>query len=347
MKFQKISAEELNKYSERSECGNFMQSAERGQLRERMGYKSHLLGIKNGNGKVIAAGLLVEKKDSHEAWIQNGPLLDWDNDDIVQYFLCETVKYCKKLNVYSLEIYPPVLLSIRDYDGRIKKSFNRSELIDIFKSNGFRHMGLTKLIDFKALRWMFVKNLDGCKDARGIELTFNASTRKKYHQTQRNLEIHVLKDKTELEKWILPLLSSNAKNNLKTRDLKYFEDLWDTFGDKATFVEARLKDTGEIVSSELDIWHKNECVAFLAGTEDKLKKYNGVTAIKGWQFEECLRRGQKRANLYGIDGIFSDDNNLLKSKIGFGGEIEEYIGGFIMVLHPVKRFFSRLIRKIL
>lgn len=343
MKFQIITPEEFTSYANQSKYSNFMQSTERDLLRRRMGYSTHLVGVKEDD-QILAVGLLVKK--DHEAWLQNGPLLDWTNTDLIDFFLKNLLEFCKNHDIFEVEVYPPVLLSIRDDKGDVLQSFDQKELFRIFSENGFHHMGFSEKLEFKALRWMFVKDLSSIHDMREAELSFNSSTRKKYHQTKRNLDIYVLQDKSELKRWIIPLQESNAKNHIKTRDLKYFEDFWDAFGDQASFVEARLKETGETVSSELDIWHKNESVAFLAGTISSLKKYNGITAIKGWQIEECLKRGQKRANFYGIDGIFTEDNNLLNAKKGFHGEVEEYIGGFKKTIHPVKYATHRISGKI-
>jgi lipid II:glycine glycyltransferase (peptidoglycan interpeptide bridge formation enzyme) len=44
----------------------------------------------------------------------------------------------------------------------------------------------------------------------------------------------------------------------------------------------------------------------------------------------------KRANFYGIDGDFSENNKLLEFKSGFGVDIEEYVGGFRLILQPGK-----------
>ena len=324
-------------------CGNFMQSAERRRLRESMGYHAACLGLKESD-KIIAAGLLVEK--NHEAWLQLGPILDWDNLNLVERFIKGIMEYCNAHHICELEIYPPVLLSIRDCDGNRLESFDRTKLFDLFKRLGFTHMGFTEKLDFKALRWMFIKDLTGLATPRDIELTFNSSTRKKYHQTLRALDIHVLSDKAELSEWLEPLRESNEKNGIKTRSLKYFEQLWDAFGDSASFVEARLKDSGEVVSSELDIWTPQESVAFLAGTKTDLKKHNGITLIKGWQLEECLRRGQTRANFYGVDGIFTADNPLLRAKSGFRGNVEEYVGGFKIVLRPTSYYLGKVKRKL-
>ena len=49
-----------------------------------------------------------------------------------------------------------------------------------------------------------------------------------------------------------------------------------------------------------------------------------------------MKRGVKRANFYGIDGDFSENNKLLEFKSGFGVDIEEYVGGFRLILQPGK-----------
>ena len=84
------------------------------------------------------------------------------------------------------------------------------------------------------------------------------------------------------------------------------------------------------------IYHPNEVVSFISGTTQRYKKLNGMTYLQDWLLDDCLRRGVKRANFYGIDGIFTDDNKLLEFKSGFGVDIEEYVGGFRLILRPGK-----------
>lgn len=343
MKFCLLDKKEYADFESKNPYGNCMQMAERAKLRERMGFQSFLTGVKEDD-KVIVAGLLVEKNG--EVWVQIGPVLDWENEKLIKFFIKKCVEFCREHKFVEIEIFPPVVLSVRNDKGEVIKKFDRKKIFEIFRSCGFEHMGFTDGTEFKALRWMFVKDLSGFKDMREAELSFSASTRKKWHQTERKLDVYKLQNREELKDWIQPLLDSNARNGIKTRDLKYFEDLWDCYGDKVMFLEARRKETGEIVASEVDFWHKNELVAFLAGITEEFKKDNGSTAIKGWQIEECLKQGQKRLNLYGVEPDFSEKNPLLKFKSGFNGVVEEYVGGFKMILRPGRYYWGRLTRKI-
>ena len=343
MHFTELSRTEFTKFESKQPNGNFFQSVARADLRCKMGFHTFLVGVK-AKKQVLAAAMIVER--DHEAWIQIGPILDYDNLELLNFFLDQIKVYAKAQNFIKLEIFPPVVLSLREQDGSDIERYNRDAIFQAFRSHGFQHEGFTTEIENKANRWMFIKDLTGIKDLRAAELTMNSSTRKKLHKTRRELDIHILKDKSELKEWIHALEDSDARNGVRTRQVKYFEDLWDSFGKDAIFVEARRKDNGELVSSEVDIFHPNEMVAFIAGTVEKNKRYNGSTAIKGWNIEECLRRGYTRLNLYGMKGIFSPNNPLLYFKAGLHGYTEEYIGGFCLILSHSRLLLNKIRRRL-
>ena len=359
MEFVTLTPEEFTDFEKNHPLGNFYQSYSRAKLRQKMGWQTYLLGIKDKN-KVKAAALLIAKDG--RALIQMGPILNYetveepfpgspakpykDATSALDFFLKSLKTFAKQHDFLTLEVFPPLLLSLRALDGTKTKEWNRQKIFETFKKQGFKHEGFTTKIDNKANRWMFSKDLTGLKTLRDIELTMNASTRKKLHKTSRELDIKVLTDKSELKEWLTALEESDKRNGVHTRTVKYFEDLWDAFGKDAIFVEARRKDNGELVSSEVDIIHPNEMVAFVAGTIEKNKHFNGSVAIKGFNLEKCLELNQTRLNLYGMEGDFSPENPLLYFKSGLGGISEEYIGGFRLVLRPFKLFLTKIRRRL-
>lgn len=359
MEFIELTPEEFTKFERNHPLGNFYQGTARAKLRQKMGWNTYLLGAKDK--KVVkAAALLIEK--NHEALIQMGPILDYsDQPDIfpgspakphknptktLDFFLENLKKFAKDHGFIQFEIFPPLLLSLREIDGSKTKSWDRKKVFELFERHGFKHEGFTTKIENKANRWMFSKDLTGLKTLRDAELSLNSSTRKKLHKTSRELDIKVLTKKSELKEWLTALEESDKRNGVHTRDVKYFEDLWDAFGKDAIFVEARRKDNGELVSSEVDILHPNEMVAFVAGTIEKNKHYNGSVAIKGFNIEKCLALNQTRLNLYGMEGDFTPNNPLLHFKSGLKGISEEYIGGFKLVLSPTKMFIRKVRRRL-
>ena len=62
-----------------------------------------------------------------------------------------------------------------------------------------------------------------------------------------------------------------------------------------------------------------------------------MTFLQDWTLNNTIERGYKRINFYGLSGDFSKNNHLLEFKSGFGVVIEEYVGGFSLILDP-KRY---------
>ncbi len=343
MNFCTLSESEFANFEEKNPFGNVMQTVERAKLRERMGFSCFLLGVKK-NDEVLAAGLAVEKNG--EVWVQIGPILDWGDKKLVRVFLKGILDFCREKRFSELEIFPPVLLSMRNIEGEVMKEYNEKKVFEVFDECGFKHLGFTTKVENKALRWMFVKDLSELSTIEDIEASLRSNLRTKIRKARRELDVYILKDKNELKDWICPLRDSNERNGVPTRNLGYFENIWDVFGKKALFIEARQKENNAIVASELCFIRQNEFLLFLAGLKAEYKNKNGIVAIKDWELQECLRRGITRLNFYGIEADFSKNNRLLEFKSSFNGIVEEYIGGFKIVLNPWRYFLNKIRKRL-
>ena len=344
MKFVELSEKEFRGFESKNPQGNIMQTVERARLREEMGYATYLVGLKDKD-EIKAAGLIVERNG--EGWMQLGPILDWGEIGVVKKFLEGYLEFAKKKNFIEIEVFPPVLLSVRSVKGEKLKEFDRAKLFGIFKNLGFAHMGMTTKIEYKANRWMCVKDLREIDTIDEARATYKKNVRNKLRKVSKELEVHVLTKKEELREWIKALESSNQKNKVhSSRGVWYYEQIWDKYGNDVQFMVVRKKDDKDIVSSRVVFYRPNEVVTFVSGTVQKYKKLNGMTVMQDWQIGECLKRGIKRLNFYGMEGDFSENNRLLEFKSGFGVEVEEYIGGFRYVLRPVRYNLQRLKRKI-
>jgi lipid II:glycine glycyltransferase (peptidoglycan interpeptide bridge formation enzyme) len=59
---------------------------------------------------------------------------------------------------------------------------------------------------------------------------------------------------------------------------------------------------------------------------------------------DALKRGITRVNFFWIEGNFNN-NHLLEFKSGFGGVVEEYVGGFEIVINKPKYMVRCIMRK--
>ncbi|MBR3322758.1 peptidoglycan bridge formation glycyltransferase FemA/FemB family protein [Candidatus Saccharibacteria bacterium] len=333
MKFVELTDAEFRKFERKQACGNFFQSAERAELRRKMGWNVYLLGVKD-ESKVVAGCLLMER--GGEALVQLGPILDYSNTKLVKYWIKSIVEFAKSHNFVVLEVFPPDLLSIRGVKGDVVKELNGAKTEKIFVNAGFTYMGRTVELENKANRWMAVKNLRGFKNMDEIRASYKKNVRNKLRKISPELEVYELKEKSEIPLLAEAVDQSNHKNGVVSRYLSYYEWMWDAWGDQTRFIVARRKEDKAVVAGRILIYHPNEVVSFISGTTQRYKKLNGMTYLQDWLLEDCLEKGVKRANFYGIDGDFSDNNKLLEFKSGFGVDIEEYVGGFRLILQPGK-----------
>lgn len=332
MKLVELKDSEFSEFEQKQSCGNFFQSAERAVLRRQMGWKVYLLGVEE---KEIEAGALLMERDG-VGLVQLGPVMDYQDVKVLEFFLKEVVKFADERKMMALELFPPALLSRRDVHGEPLFEYDQEKVFEAFSRQGFKYMGRTVELENKANRWMVVKDLGEFKDMAEVRASFKKNVRNKLRKVSPELEVYELKEKREIPLLVRVVDDSNAKNKVVSRKLKYYEQMWDAWGDKIRFVLARRKEDHAVVAGRVLICHPNEVVSFISGTAKEYKRLNGMTFLQDWLLEDCLGRGIKRANFYGIDGDFSGKNPLLEFKSGFGVEIEEYIGGFRKVLRPVE-----------
>ena len=155
MKFVELNEAEYRKFEQKNPYGNLYQMAERAALRRRMGWHAHLLGVKEDN-KIIA-GCLVLSKDGM-MMVPMGGVLDWENEKVIDFWLKNLLDYAKEHGAITLEVFPPIRLTVRDVRGEVLEDFNRDMVYRVFDKNGFEYEGKTTAIENKANRWVTVKD---------------------------------------------------------------------------------------------------------------------------------------------------------------------------------------------
>ena len=337
MKFVELSEAEFREFEQKQKCGNFFQSVERKNLRKVMGWDVHLFGLKNDD-KIKAAGLVMIKNGT--ARLALGPILDYSKLNLLLDFMKCLVEFCRDEDLIEIEAYPPVLMSVRDVHGEKIAEYDVSKVKHVFEDLGFKYKGETVAVENVANRWMCVKDLSEIHNQDELRATYKKNVPNKLRKVSPLLEIDELKDKSQLPDFYVAITESDKKNGVVSRKLDYWEDVWDVFGDKVHFVVVRKKETGEPVCARVHFDHPNEVVTFVSGTVQRFKQLNGMTFLQDWTLNNTIERGYKRINFYGLSGDFSKNNHLLEFKSGFGVVIEEYVGGFSLILDP-KRYKRR------
>lgn len=329
MEFVELEETEYRKFEQKNKYGNLYQMAERATLRRKMGWHAKLLGIKDG-GKLVA-GCLILMKDGM-MMVPMGGLLDWNNKELVNFWLEGLVNYAMGNGAITLEVFPPLVLTVRDVKGEILEENNWDEVFKSFDEFEFVYEGKTTAIENKANRWVTVKDLSEFKSVDEVRSSYKKNVRNKLRKCTPALEIIEVKDKADLEDVAFAIEGSNTKNGVKSRDISYYEDIYDIFGDQVHFMLARNKENGDAVAGRVIFDHPNETVSFISGTVQKYRQMNAMTVLQDDLLTKCFEKGVKRVNFYGMEGDFSEKNHLLEFKSGFGVKVEELIGGFKLIV---------------
>lgn len=337
--FGEIGAESWDKFERAHTDSQFLQGVQRMNKRATMGYQNYIIGAKQGN-KIVCGGVLLGRNG--EFWMPYGPLIDWDNTELVRYFLDQIVDFSREKGFLKLEVFPRVLLSIRDNKGTVLDSWDQSSLKRQFSAAGFKYQGETVNYQMKAGRWAFVKDISEIKTVDQLRASYRKTLRARLRQTEDRVRISTLK-RSELPTLIGLIDDSDERNGVAGRELNYYQMMYDAFGPDVQFMVARKSDDDTPVAGAIFIHHGHEISSYLSGMNRHYRHLNGRAWLQDYVMTKYLNTEGTRVNFFWIEGRF-EHNHLLEFKSGFGGIVEEYVGGFEKVLKPLS-YKSRLVAR--
>jgi alanine adding enzyme len=339
--FAELSEPEWDKFERSHDGAHFFQGLQRLKKRGGMGYQNHIVGVRDGK-KIVAGGVLLGRRG--EFWLAYGPLIDWDNRRLVEFFLRGLTTFAREQKMLKVEIFPNILLSLRNNRGEVLEKWNRGELLKTFTDAGYNYQGETVGYQMKAGRWAFTKSLSGIKTVEELRKTYRKTLRARLRQTDGQVEIQKLQ-RGSLGKLVGLIDESDARNSVMGRELDYYQKMFDAFGRDAEFLIAVSRDDQTPIAGAIFIYHGTEVASYLSGMNRRYAHLNGRAWLQDYVMQKCLKKGISRVNFFWVEGRFKD-NSLLEFKSGFGGVVEEYVGGFEKVLRPVGYFVKRVVRKI-
>ena len=134
--------------------------------------------------------------------------------------------------------------------------------------------------------------------------------------------------------------SKDMKRNLE----KSIEDL----NKKYEEVKSLKEKYGNKVhmASSMFIIYPNEVLYLYSGSFDEFMKYNPQYLIQWEIIKYTIKNNIPKYNFYGIDGNFDKNNNemygIYEFKRGFGGNVEEFIGEFDLVISKFMYFIYKV-----
>ncbi|MBR3172555.1 peptidoglycan bridge formation glycyltransferase FemA/FemB family protein [Candidatus Saccharibacteria bacterium] len=330
MQFIELTPEEFRKYAAKSPYKSFYQTPEIAKLRESNGWVPYYFGIKNGN-KLVAASMVVAKPTflgKSTFYAPGGPLLDYEDASLVNYFLKNLRRYAKTHNGYVLHIEPYYELIERDRYGKpVEGGFNHIKALNNLKNAGFQ-----ALPESDEPKYAFVMDIKG-HTADNLFKNFKANTRNHIRKAEKKgVKVRELK-REELNIFKQITESTSDRRNFQDKPLSYYEQMYDLFTPKGEVKFLLAEADGIPMSAAMFMLYGDEVIYLFSGSDEQyMKEYNAQYLIQWHMIKYAVEHKYKRYNFYGINGLpdeSSKDYGIYVFKKGFGGttgHVTELIG---------------------
>ncbi len=273
MIFTEISREELQKYQDENDCRYFFsQSAEYKKLSEHNELKSVILAVKEDN-KILAYGIFLYfqyKKFFYKVTSQHGPIMDYNNEILSEFYFSELKKYFKKdFRVLAVRVSPFINEKLFDDIKEIGENSIAGNVHKKLKNIGFNNMNEDLFTNpTLSARCVFSKELT---DITEDNLLKNISQIARYtinRTIKEGVLVRELDIFNEEDAKIFDYINRDTEKRIDfyIRDNNYFKNLKTVLGDKMKlmlayidcnlFIENTNKTIDNLIAEKIDLTKK-------------------------------------------------------------------------------------------
>lgn len=315
MQFIEITKEKYRDFWENHPLKTFLSAPEIGDLRKSNGWDVYFVGVEEKK-KLVAAAMLVSHKrhfGKYEFYSPRGVLVDFENKELLEYFLNGIKKFVKEHQGYVFRMDPYIIYKERDIDGNIVlDGIDHSEIVSNLFSLGFRKV---PILNMEQVGWMFSLPLIG-KTKDQILKEMKASTRNKIRKTEKfGITIKEL-NYDELDRFQNIMIETGERKNFSVRSVEYYKKMYELFHDK-----------GEVkyFVTELDLvqYQKNL-------EEDKKKVEEKLSNLSDAKYND----GQKKnleSEINSYDKRIKEAQGIRRDK---GVDVITLSGSMFMIIQP-------------
>lgn len=315
MQFIEITKERYHKFWENHPLKTFLSAPEIGDLRKSSGWDVYYVGVED-NKKLVAAAMIVSHKrhfGKYEFYSPRGVLVDYENEDLLHYFLDEIKKFVKKHHGYIFRIDPYVIYKERDIDGNIVEGgVDHSKVVSDLLKFGFKKVSIPNM---EQVGWMFSLPLEG-KTKEQILKEMKAGTRNKIRKTEKfGITVKEL-SYDELDRFQNIMVETGERKNFSVRSVDYFQKMYQLFHDK-----------GEVkyYVTELDL------VQYLKKLHDEKKELEDkLSSLSDAKYNDGQKKNLEN-EIVSFDKRIQDAEDIRKEK---GTDVITLSGSMFMIIQP-------------
>ena len=268
----------------------------------------HIFTSVTEEGKIVGTALVLVRKmplNSTLFYIPRGPVLDYQNKELVTFYLDELKKLAKKRRAMAIRFDPSITTKIYPYKERNTEiALNNLDVIETLKNYGCLHKGFTIHIE-EATQPRFNAEMDVTKDYMDhLEHKTAKCIRSAMHKG-----IEVTEGKEEVTKLAIAMHYTEVRKQVALRSEDYFRHMMDVYGNHAICMSASLNFPKQLKRLEESIQEKKEALNANPSKKQKAtlerelsqdeKEYNKLE-------EDYKREGKEEVITSGILACYND-----------------------------------------
>lgn len=227
MEFVELTEKEYDKFVSNNKQDTYMQTLELKKFKENNNIKCYLVGVKE-NSKVVAATLFYEVGsflNKKRYYSSRGFILDYENEELLKFFVDNIKKYIKNKKGMSLTIDPNIIYRVRTSNGEIINEEKNDRVIEELKKLGFFHFGFNKYFETMQVRWVYRLELN--KPYEELRNNFSKSTRKNIESVYNNgVEIRV-GNREDIKSLSRIFKETAERDEFNTKSYEYYKSMFE------------------------------------------------------------------------------------------------------------------------
>lgn len=306
MSLQELTLDQYQEFLDRQQGYSFLQTREMATLLTKRGMTVRPMALIKDD-QVMVAGILysLPMTGGLHMEINSGPVIA--NEAYLSEFYQLLQDFAKKNGALQLIIKPHQTYQTFDGQGQ-PSSPEKTELISQLTSLGFQFDGLQNGYPGGEPDWHYVKDLTGLTQEHLIA-SFSKKGKPLVKKTNSfGIQIQALK-REELERFSKITAATSDRREYQDKPLSYYQDFYDSFGDKAEFLMASINFQDYHDNLLLGQTRLKEKLALIQADLDKIpnsrKKQNEHREISSQieTFETRLTEAKDWMTTYGTEDI--------------------------------------------
>ena len=259
--------------------------------------------------------LLAHKRHfgKYEFYSPRGYLLDFKDEELVDFFTKELKKYIKDKKGYVLRIDPYVIKQERDIDGNIvEDGEDNTSVIKQLESLGFKRV---KEENMEQVGWMFSLDLEGKTEAQILK-EMKPNTRNTIRKAEKfGITVNEI-SYDELDRFENIMIETGERKGFSVRKLSYFQEMYKLFHDN---------NEVKYFITELDL------KAYIKRLEkEKAEKEEKLNALSDAKYNDGQKKNLNN-EIASIDKRIKESNEIIKES---GKDVITLSGSMFMLIEP-------------